>query len=141
MKLLLLVALAIPCLYAQSGEHWVSTWATSPQKPFAFPAIRPAAATSAAPPPAAALARPAPPRLAPIPSFNNQTIRMIAHTTIGGRRVRIELSNALSGPLVVSAAHIALRDKESAIVPASDRTLLFGGRPAFRIPAGATEIS
>ena len=67
---------------------------------------------------------------------------MIAHTTIGGRRVRIELSNAFgSTPLVIGAAHIALRDHESAIAVASDRTLLFGGRPTCWIPPGATVIS
>jgi lysophospholipase L1-like esterase len=67
---------------------------------------------------------------------------MIAHTSIGGQRVRIELSNAFgSTPLTIASAHIALRDNESAIVPASDRPLLFGGRPACWIPPGATEIS
>ena len=67
---------------------------------------------------------------------------MIAHTSIGGRRVRIEVSNAFgSAPLGIGAAHIALRDKESAIVPASDRALLFSGRPTAWIPPGATEIS
>jgi len=67
---------------------------------------------------------------------------MIAHTSIGGRRVRIKLSNAFGAtPLVIGAAHIAMRDKESAIVPASDRTLLFGGRPTCWIPPGSTEIS
>jgi lysophospholipase L1-like esterase len=67
---------------------------------------------------------------------------MIAHTTIAGRRVRIELSNAFgSGPLAIGAAHLALRDKESAIVPATDRALTFGGRPNLWIPPGATEVS
>ena len=67
---------------------------------------------------------------------------MIAHTSIGGRRVRIELSNVFgSTPLIIGSAHIALRDKESAIVAASDRTLRFGGQPSFWIPAGATVIS
>src|ERR1700722_20232820 len=138
---LLIAALLAQCVFAQSGEHWVSTWATSPQQPRAFPAPRPlapaAAGATTAPP-----APPAPPRPAAITSFHNQTLRMIAHTSIGGRRVRIELSNAFgSAPLVIGAAHIALRDKESAIVPASDRALLFGGKPACWIPAGATEIS
>jgi lysophospholipase L1-like esterase len=67
---------------------------------------------------------------------------MIAHTSIGGRRVRIELSNTFgSTPLVIASAHIALRDKDSAILPASDRELMFGGRPACWIPPGATEVS
>src|ERR1700684_4376808 len=118
------------CILAQPGsEHWVSTWATSPQQPRAFPAPRPPA--PAAPPAGATPTPPAPPRPVAIASCHNQTVRMIAHTSIGGRRVRIELSNAFgSTPLVIGAAHIALRDKESAIVPASDRALLFGGPPA-----------
>jgi len=67
---------------------------------------------------------------------------MIAHTSIGGRRVRIELSNAFgSAPLVIGAAHIALRDRDMAIIWQSDRALQFGGRPSCWIPPGATEIS
>jgi lysophospholipase L1-like esterase len=133
------LARCISAQTASASEHWVSTWATSPQQPRAFPAPRPATAAAAAARPPAGTA----PRLAPpIASFHNQTVRMIAHTSIGGRRVRIELSNAFgSEPLAIGAAHIAIRDHESAIVPASDRTLLFGGRPACWIPPGATEIS
>jgi len=67
---------------------------------------------------------------------------MIAHTSIGGRRVRIELSNTFgSMPLKIGATHIALRDAESAIVPASDRAVLFNGHATAWIPPGATEIS
>src|ERR1700722_14384887 len=130
-----------PCLLAQPGsEHWVSTWATSPQQPRPFPARPPAppAPGAANTPPAP----PAPPRPVAITSFHNQTLRMIAHTSIGGRRVRIELSNVFgSAPLAIGAAHIALRDKDSATVSGSDRALLFGGKPACWIPPGATEIS
>ncbi len=133
---LLIVALAISCVSAQTPDHWVSTWATSPQQPRAFPAPRPPA------PPNGAATTPTPPRPEVITSFHNQTVRMIAHTSIGGRRVRIELSNAFgSAPLVIGAAHIALRDRDAAILWASDRALLFGGRPSCWIPPGATEIS
>jgi lysophospholipase L1-like esterase len=67
---------------------------------------------------------------------------MIAHTSIGGRRVRIELSNAFgNAPLAIGSAHIAMRDKDSSVVPSSDRALLFGGKPSCWIPPGATEIS
>jgi lysophospholipase L1-like esterase len=139
---LLIAALLAQCVFAQSGEHWVSTWATSPQQPRAFPAPRPPAppavgATTPTPPPT-----PAPPRPQPITSFHNQTLRMIAHTSIGGPRVRIELSNVFgSTPLGIGSAHIAMRDQESGVVPASDRALLFGGRPACWIPPGGTVIS
>ena len=67
---------------------------------------------------------------------------MIAHTTIGGQSVRIELSNEFGPtPLMIGAAHIAIRQKDSDIVPATDHALLFGGRPTAWIPPGATEIS
>jgi lysophospholipase L1-like esterase len=128
--------------HAAEQEHWVSTWAASPQAPQASNPPRPAANAASATTPGAAPVRRAPPRPAPLATFRNQTIRMIAHSTIGGRRVRIELSNSFgSVPLVIGAAHIALRDRESAIVPASDRTLLFGGQPTCWIPPGAAEIS
>ena len=56
--------------------------------------------------------------------------------------MRIELSNAFgSAPLVIGAAHIAMRNQESGVAPATDRTVMFGGRPTVWIPPGATEIS
>ena len=142
MKLLIVALASLGQIFAQTAstpEHWVGTWATSPLQPRAFPAPRPPA------PPAAGATTPTPPtppRRFTIASFHNQTLRMIAHTSIGGRRVRIELSNAFgSAPLVIGAAHLAMRDKESGVVPASDRPLLFGGQPSCWIPPGATEIS
>jgi lysophospholipase L1-like esterase len=41
----------------------------------------------------------------------------------------------------VGAAHVALRDKDAAIVPGSDRTLTFSGRESTILPAGAVLIS
>jgi len=138
---LVLMALGWAAGQAAEPEHWVSTWATSPQQPRPFPAPRPPArptGTQTSTTPAPVLRVPA----IPVKTFRNQTLRMIAHTSIGGARVRIELSNVFgSKPLAIGAVHIAMRDKESAIVPASDRALLFGGRPMCWIPPGATEIS
>ena len=49
--------------------------------------------------------------------FNDQTLRQIVHTSLGGDRVRIVLSNAFgTSPLAIGAAHIALREKDAAIV-------------------------
>src|SRR4051794_13372627 len=51
-------------------------------------------------------------------TFNNQTVRMIAHTSIGGKRVRVRLSNELgSAPLALGAVHVAVRAAGSSIVP------------------------
>jgi len=109
---------------AAAQEHWVATWAASPQAPRAA----------------------APGRAAQGPSgFNNQTVRMVVRTSIAGRRARVQLSNAFgTTPLKIGAAHVALResrDKESAIVPASDHALTFSGKASFTIPPGAEIIS
>jgi lysophospholipase L1-like esterase len=75
-------------------------------------------------------------------NFNDQTLRQIVHTSLGGDRVRIVLSNAFgTSPLSIGAAHIALREKDSAIVKASDRTVTFGASPTVNIPAGAVVVS
>src|ERR1051326_7850559 len=70
-------------------QHWVATWAASPIAA-AIPAA-PAAPPVAAGAPAAAPAKPAGPP--PFRSANNQTIRMVANTSIGGSSVRVELAN------------------------------------------------
>jgi lysophospholipase L1-like esterase len=122
------------------GEHWVPTWAAAPQmarpaQPIRLPQAAAAAAQPAAGQPAA---RPA----GPIVSLNNQTVRMIAHTSIGGRRIRVQLSNIYStAALRVGAAHVAIRQKDSAVVPGSDRVLMFSGKPSFSIPPGANMTS
>jgi len=118
--------------WAWAQERWVATWAASPQQPRAAQAA----------PPAQAGAPTAPPAAAPITSFSNQTVRMIVRTSIGGRRIRVQLSNAFgTGPLMVGAAHIALREKESAIVAGSDRALAFNGKAGVMIPPGAQMLS
>jgi len=67
---------------------------------------------------------------------------MIVHTSIGGSRVRVEISNAYgSAPLLVGAAHVALAVKGGAVVATSDRALTFGGKPSFSIPPGALAVS
>jgi hypothetical protein len=50
---------------------------------------------------------------APFLHFDNQTLRQFVHTSIGGRRVRVILSNAFgTAPLAVGAAHIRDSRKE-----------------------------
>jgi lysophospholipase L1-like esterase len=78
-----------------------------------------------------------------IPRFLwNQTIRQVAAVSVGGKRVRIVLSNEYgSRPLVVGAAHIGLSAGAAAIAAGSDRPLSFGGRASVVIPPGAPAIS
>ena len=122
-RLILVLGVLLPGLVsvAAAQDRWVATWAASPQAP------RVAAPGRAG---------------QPAPGFNDQTVRMVVHTSIGGRRARVQLSNAFgAAPLKIGAAHVALRDKESAIVPASDHTLTFSGNASFTIPPGAEIIS
>jgi lysophospholipase L1-like esterase len=123
---------------ANAQDHWVTTWTAAPQQPRGGgppPAAAPGAAAGqrgqAAP---AAAAAPA--------VFNDQTIRMVLHTTLAGRRARVTLSNAYgNAPLKIGAAHVALRGKESSIVEGTDRALMFNGKAAVTIPQGAQMMS
>jgi lysophospholipase L1-like esterase len=160
--------LIVPSSLAQNGgngDHWVGTWATAlverPGLQSAVPGFGPPPGQTGQAQPTAG--DPQPP-LGPEPrpptglpaqaggrggrggapplNFNNQTLRQIIHTSIGGDRVRVVLSNAFGhAPLAVGAAHVGLRDHEAAIAPKSDRALTFAGNPGTTIPAGAVIVS
>jgi lysophospholipase L1-like esterase len=113
------------------AEHWVGTWATAP------------VGRASTPPTAAADAGRGTQRAGPAPlNFQNQTLRQIVHTTVGGSRARVVFSNAFgSEPLAIGAAHVALRDKQAAIVTSTDRQLTFAGSQSATIPPGAALFS
>jgi lysophospholipase L1-like esterase len=118
---------------AYSQDHWVATWAAAQQQ-----GRPPGAGQRGAPAPAPAAGTPAPPAT----GFNNQTIRMIARSSIGGRRIRVHFSNAYgTTALMVGAAHVALRSQDSAIAAGTDRTLQFNGKPSVMVPSGASIVS
>jgi len=137
---------------AQSGapERWVGTWTTAevgrPQNPVPpLPALQPFMVNTRCPAPAAPPAASPPPgqTFAPSPyvHFTNQTLRQIVHTSIGGSKARVVLSNAYgTAAVTVGGAHIALRDKEAAI-QASGHPLTFSGKPTITIPANAVMYS
>jgi lysophospholipase L1-like esterase len=118
--LLLVVSVAFPVAAQQNGrEHWVATWAAAPHASgFALPGTQ--------------LLR----------EVENQTIRMVVPTSIGGRRVRVRFSNTYgTKPLTLTGVHIAVRKEKSAIVPGTDRALTFGEKPSFTIPPGARAVT
>jgi lysophospholipase L1-like esterase len=97
---------------------WIGTWAASPQSP--EPPIVPA--------------NPA--------ELDNQTLRQVIHTTIGGRKVRVRLSNEYGATtLRIGGVTLARHAKGAALVPGSERTLTFAGRSSFDIPAHAPALS
>jgi lysophospholipase L1-like esterase len=98
-------------------QHWVGTWSASPlpaDASFSDPNV----------------------------GFENQTIRQIVRLSIGGKQVRVRLSNAYNvTPLTIGAAHVAIRGEEDSILPESDRTLTFLGEPFITIPPGGLAVS
>ena len=121
-----LLVILLLCQAALAQEHWVGTWAAAPQQ-LRIPAPPAGAPPQANPPPA---------------MFKDQTVRMIVRTSLGGRRARVQLSNAFgSMPLTIGAAHVAVRSRESAIQPGTGRALMFNGKPSVTIPVGAQVFS
>lgn len=99
--------------------NWVGSWATSVQIPE----------------PQNALSR---------EDMTDATMRQIIHLSIGGKSLRLHLSNAFgTSPLHLTSVHIArpLHPTSSAIDPTSDKALLFGGSTEVVIPAGAEYLS
>ena len=108
---------------SSSGNRWVTTWSAAQQQPgpMTIDAIFFNDQSR---------------------SFENQTIRHILHTSVGGRRVRVRLSNAFGFlPLQVGAASVALRLTNAAISPGTNRRLTFSGQSSIVIPAGAVALS
>lgn len=113
--------LAVTPAHAQqrSTDHWVGTWSASMQGQINFGG-----------------------RVAPNDGFENQTVRMIVRTSIGGRMVRVWLSNTFgTSPLKVGSAHIGVRENGSAIIAVSDRALTFSKQASITIPPGAEVLS
>jgi lysophospholipase L1-like esterase len=97
------------------GQRWVATWGTAQAGPVDADKTM---------------------------TFNDQTVRLIVHTSIGGSQVRIRLSNELGAtPLRIDSAHIALRQQGARIVPGTDRVLTFGAMRGITIPPGAPVLS
>jgi lysophospholipase L1-like esterase len=95
------------------------------------------------PPPRQPNEPPPPALLPPYPaSFSEQTVRMIVRTSIGGESLRLTLSNALGMDTVhVGAVHVAVRERDAAIVATTDRAVTFGGRATLSIEPGALVVS
>jgi hypothetical protein len=132
LALIVVVMLGQGVFAQRRAEHWVGTWAAAevgrPQVP---------------PPPLPSPPGQSPPAApAPFVQFNDQTLRQIVRTSIGGSRLRIVLSNVFgTAPLSVGAAHVAVRDKGASIVASSDRALAFSGNTTTVIPPGGMMIS
>jgi lysophospholipase L1-like esterase len=123
-----------------ASEHWVASWATAqemaptePDRPVLPPDV-PRPNFQGQRPPAQ---RPMIPT-----ALENETVRMTVHMSKGGKKVRIELSNAIGKkPVLLGAVHIALRATGSDIIPKTDHALTFGGHGEVSIEPGMLLIS
>jgi lysophospholipase L1-like esterase len=98
----------------RDGEQWIGTWATAPQ-PFIPGNLQ---------------------------TFRNQSLRLVVHTSAGGTKVRIKISNIYGeGSLLIGGAHIARRTAAAEIDPRSDRMLKFHAKSSTTVGAGSMVVS
>jgi hypothetical protein len=67
---------------------------------------------------------------------------MIVHTSAGGTKVRIRISNIFGDqPLLIGGAHIARRTSAADIDSTSDRALMFHGHSSTKVPGRSMVVS
>ena len=101
------------------GGDWVASWATSQQIPEPHNALSP-------------------------DDLRDATLRQIVHLSVGGKTLRVHISNAFgTTPLSLTSVHIARPRSpgQSKIDIATDKMLRFSGKPDVTIPAGAEFIT
>ena len=111
-----------PSANAASKQEWVGSWAT---------------AVTAAEPAATHISR---------AGFNNQSVRMIVHLSVGGEQLRVRLSNIFGeGAQTIGAASVALPDLNTTrgwdFIASTQRTLTFNGRTSFTMLKGQELLS
>ncbi len=80
----------------------------------------------------------------PPQALQDATLRQIVHLSVGGKELRVRLSNAFgTGPLTILSVHIArpASKQTGSIDAATDKTLTFAGSASVTIPAGADYLS
>jgi len=120
------IALAFVLLAAARAEsqqpRWIATWSPS----YYASAPRPTSPDS----------------VDRVATYADRSLREIVHTSIGGTRVRVRFTNEYGDrPLVIGAAHIAVRDSGAHVRPNTDRAITFGGKPRVVIRPGAMVVS
>jgi len=74
--------------------------------------------------------------------FDDQSIRMIVHTSIGGDAVRVRLTNQCgTDPLEIGAATIGMSASGASLRPNTVRPLTFAAQSSVSVPPGSTVAS
>jgi lysophospholipase L1-like esterase len=122
-------ALAFPAVgpAAECGTHgltckWMATWAASPMAATPSKLTAPDDFSSA--------------------GFNDQTIRDIVWTSVGGQAVRISLSNQFGRrPVTFGQVDIGLSAGGSLVILGTNHRVTFAGKMSVTIPPGAAAVS
>jgi lysophospholipase L1-like esterase len=113
----LLTVLSAPVFAAEKppAENWVGTWTAAPM---------------------------ACPVRSGEPSAGDSTYRNVMRVSIGGKALRVVLTNEFgNSELAVGSAHVALDGGDGSIKPGTDHALTFGGHSSVTIPANGLMIS
>ena len=118
---LILMTLAMPA----HAQHWVTAWTAAAQGPY------PSGNATAQPDLRFALP-------SPDAGARDQTFRMVLKPELWGPRVRLRFSNAFgTRPVTLDGAFLGLQSSGAAIMPASNRPVLFAGKKAVTLAPGA----
>lgn len=122
------------------AQTWTAAWGTAQplSQPGPPPAIRPA--------PAGGPTMPQPTTPSPMVAYpktlDDQTVRMVARTSIAGDQVRLEFRAVAGGePVTFDSVRVALAAEGGATAPASDKAVTFGGRTKLTLFGGARAVS
>ena len=116
------VAALLACEPAGAAEptRWIGTWAASPQPIWGADFVLPIGVPRA---------------------LHDQTVRQIARVSLGGKSVRVTISNEYGDrPLVIGAAGIMLAKMDGSVDGAA-KPLTFGGQASVTVPPGAPIVS
>jgi lysophospholipase L1-like esterase len=82
------------------------------------------------------------PLYAPLPAYDNVTVREVVRLSAGAHAIRLRFTNEFgTQPLHIGAARIALSAGDGATVAATDHIITFDGHTAVDIPPGAPMLS
>ncbi|HEY2507092.1 MAG TPA: SGNH/GDSL hydrolase family protein [Streptosporangiaceae bacterium] len=74
--------------------------------------------------------------------FSNQTVRNIIYTSVGGDKLRVQVSNTFgSTPLTVTNVSVGVVLDGAELLPGTSRALTFAGKRSVTIAAGAQVLS
>ncbi|MDZ7840953.1 MAG: SGNH/GDSL hydrolase family protein [Gammaproteobacteria bacterium] len=75
-------------------------------------------------------------------ALEDESVRQTIRVSLGGRRVRLVLSNAYGDrPVHVGSASLALAERGDRIIPDTRRGITFGGRSGAVVPPGAPIVT